>query len=124
MPWSSTSTSVLFPPNVAGLPYEVFFSLAWQAFDSFLIIPIISISRRAQALMPGLKHAEVVGSWAGCRPQRAEILVNVERREGSGGKPRWLANNYGHGGSGFTFWYGCAVDLADQLEAAMRSSGR
>lgn len=75
-----------------------------------------------ETLVPGIKHAPTVATWAGHRPQRAEIVVRVERRAAAtaGGPPKVLGHNYGHGGSGLTLWYGCVLNLVELLDQELR----
>ncbi|XP_041980534.1 D-amino-acid oxidase [Aricia agestis] len=64
-----------------------------------------------QKTMPGLKHAETIYHWAGLRPGRDEVRLEFERRNG-----RAVIHNYGHGGSGFTLFWGCSTDVLTFLE--------
>lgn len=63
-----------------------------------------NIIDRCIALDPTLKEAPVMDSWAGLRPFRADMRVEMEA-----GKA--LIHNYGHGGSGFTVSWGCAEEV-------------
>lgn len=67
-----------------------------------------AIINRCIALEPALQAAEMIDSWAGLRPYRADIRVEIEQ-----GKP--LIHNYGHGGSGFTVSWGCAEEVLNLL---------
>ncbi|MEO6166330.1 MAG: FAD-dependent oxidoreductase [Chitinophagales bacterium] len=62
------------------------------------------IIERCIALEPQLQSATLIDSWAGLRPFRAGMRVEIEK-----GKP--LIHNYGHGGSGFTVSWGCAEEV-------------
>ncbi len=57
--------------------------------------------KNAYAALPHLQNQQVIGSWAGLRPYRKEVRLEIE--EGSN-----IVHNYGHGGSGFTLSFGCA----------------
>eukprot|EP00884_Botryococcus_braunii_P000406 jgi/Botrbrau1/10366/Bobra.146_2s0005.1 len=73
------------------------------------------------ALVPSLKAAEVVGSWAGLRPVRPS--VRLERATVQiGGKEVPVVHNYGHGGSGVTLHWGCAGDAVALLNEILGSS--
>ena len=73
----------------------------------------------AYKIFPELKQQEVIGSWAGLRPYRADVRVEKEPSEN-------IVHNYGHGGSGFTLAFGCAESvglMVDEIVAA-QSSGK
>jgi D-amino-acid oxidase len=86
-----------------------------------------AIMARCAALDPALKDAKVVTHWAGLRPFRDAVRCELERgvlTNGSGGGPRTVlrvpvVHNYGHGGSGVTIAWGCAVDVVRLAEAAL-----
>lgn len=64
---------------------------------------------RCEVLVPGLKGAEVVGTWAGLRPSRqGGIRLEVDPRF----KGARVIHNYGHGGSGVVVAWGCAETVA------------
>lgn len=69
-----------------------------------------AIVDRCRALVPELRHAEVLGQAVGLRPARHS--VRVEREEMADGV---TVHNYGHGGSGVTIAWGCAEDVAALL---------
>lgn len=77
------------------------------------------IRSHCYALMPQLRGGREVGTWAGLRPARTSgVRVAVEG--GDGGAV--IVHNYGHGGSGWTLFWGTAHD-AMRL-AAHRVAGR
>ena len=79
--------------------------------------PIAGILTRCQEFMPALKDMRIDESdpvRVGLRPYRAQ---NV-RLEQESGHP--IIHNYGHGGSGFSFSWGCAEEV---VELAMTVTG-
>lgn len=52
--------------------------------------------------------APVLGAWAGLRPGRTHVRLEVEHRECGP-----VVHSYGHGGSGHTLHWGCAGEAAD-----------
>ena len=75
--------------------------------------PIRAMYRRCLDFMPSLKDAEIDAAEpvrVGLRPFRLQN-VRVEPEPGSR-----IVHNYGHGGSGVTFSWGCALEVADLVE--------
>jgi len=70
------------------------------------------ILSRARALVPELADAPVLSRAVGLRPTRPEVRLERENR---GGRP--VVHCYGHGGAGVTLSWGCAEDVAAQLDA-------
>lgn len=66
------------------------------------------ILQNAYKVFPELAQQEVIGSWAGLRPYRADVRVEKERGTN-------IIHNYGHGGSGFTLAFGCATSVLDMV---------
>jgi D-amino-acid oxidase len=76
--------------------------------------PIADMLRRCQEFLPVLHNVELVlGNpvRVGLRPYRHRN-VRLERQPGTG-----IVHNTGHGGSGFTFSWGCAQEAVDLLDA-------
>lgn len=71
------------------------------------------VLERCMALEPHLQSATLIDSWAGLRPFRADMRVEIE-------KDKSLIHNYGHGGSGFTVSWGCAEEVVKLLERMQR----
>uniref|UniRef100_A0A0B6ZT11 FAD dependent oxidoreductase domain-containing protein n=1 Tax=Arion vulgaris TaxID=1028688 RepID=A0A0B6ZT11_9EUPU len=70
------------------------------------------ILRRAEALLPQIKGAKVVGEWVGLRPSRDVIRLESEIIScGTKGKLP-VIHNYGHGGHGITLSWGCGLEAA------------
>jgi D-amino-acid oxidase len=64
------------------------------------------ILKRAAAIEPALKNAQVLSVRTGLRPVRPMIRLEAEKLPGG-----TIIHNYGHGGSGFTLSHGCAADV-------------
>jgi D-amino-acid oxidase len=79
--------------------------------------PVRTMYRRCVEFLPMLAHAEVDAAEpvrVGLRPFR-QGGVRLERQPGAR-----LVHNYGHGGSGVTFSWGCAFEVADLVEGEGR----
>ncbi|KAH9634608.1 hypothetical protein HF086_009260 [Spodoptera exigua] len=57
------------------------------------------------------KNAEVVSHWVGLRPARHSIRLEPEEKNG-----KLYIHNYGHGGSGFTLFWGCGDEVLQILQ--------
>lgn len=67
-----------------------------------------AILRRCEALLPALKGAPVLSTWAGLRPVRNRVRLESDRlADGTA-----VVHNYGHGGSGVVVSWGCADTVA------------
>jgi len=79
---------------------------------------------RCEAFHPALKNAKLDAEYPfaqGLRPARGRN-VRVEReqrRRGSAKKPSMVIHTYGHGGSGWSFSFGCAADVMALVKEAM-----
>ena len=71
-----------------------------------------SIYSRCMGLCPQLKGSKIVRAWAGLRPVRPTVRVEIDEEIGG---ESLLIHNYGHGGHGFTFSWGCATDVAQMV---------
>uniref|UniRef100_A0A2A4JW16 FAD dependent oxidoreductase domain-containing protein n=1 Tax=Heliothis virescens TaxID=7102 RepID=A0A2A4JW16_HELVI len=69
------------------------------------------IMEGCKKMMPALEHAQLVSHWAGLRPGRDAIRLEPEQRNG-----KLYIHNYGHGGSGFTLFWGCGEEVLQILE--------
>ena len=67
------------------------------------------IQRRVEEIVPSLSNAPTIDEWTGVRPIRNTVQLSIE--EGAPGK--CVIHNYGHGGYGITFSWGCALEVAD-----------
>lgn len=65
------------------------------------------ILRHARRRVPLLAEAEVLEVRVGLRPGRPSVRLEAERRADGGA----VVYNVGHGGSGYTLAWGCAVDV-------------
>jgi D-amino-acid oxidase len=73
-----------------------------------------AILERCVGLEPRLADAVVIEHFAGVRPYRPSIRLELERAESE-----TVVHNYGHGGSGVSLSWGCADDVA-QLVGELR----
>ncbi|KUI53483.1 D-aspartate oxidase [Cytospora mali] len=96
--------------------------------DLTLDSPIIKRMRqRCEAFLPSLKDARVDPTYPlaqGLRPFRARnVRVERELRCIPGTeRPSRIVHSYGQGGAGWSLSFGCAADVANLLEEAMRDS--
>ena len=72
--------------------------------------------------MPSLRDAEIISDWAGLRPYREPLRVELEQVSLMGGSQRLpVVHNYGHGGSGLTLGWGTAGDAIALVKLALQS---
>ncbi|XP_046487176.1 D-aspartate oxidase [Neodiprion pinetum] len=62
-------------------------------------------------LLPALRECNIIKRWVGLRPGRPRVRLETESREAENGKKFTVIHNYGHGGSGVTLCWGCALDV-------------
>ncbi|XP_035219061.1 D-aspartate oxidase-like isoform X3 [Stegodyphus dumicola] len=79
-------------------------------------------------LIPSLKKAKVLREWVGLRPGRPKPRLERETQV-LGEKVLEVIHNYGHGGSGVTLFWGCALqttklllDALDDVETRKRKN--
>jgi D-amino-acid oxidase len=75
--------------------------------------PIRAMYERCLDFLPALKGAQIDATEpvrAGLRPARRQN-VRLEHEPGTR-----IVHNYGHGGSGVTFSWGCAIEVADLID--------
>ena len=80
--------------------------------------PIRLMYERCVAFMPALRDAEIDAAEpvrVGLRPVRPRN-VRLEREPETS-----IVHNYGHGGSGVTFSWGCALEVVEQVDALLSS---
>ncbi|CAH0725091.1 unnamed protein product, partial [Brenthis ino] len=70
-------------------------------------------------IMPGIKNAIIITHWVGLRPGRDEVRLEPEEKDG-----KLYIHNYGHGGSGFTLFWGCASNVLEIFEKHMNGIGK
>lgn len=75
------------------------------------------IYARCAAAVPKLAEGKVVRTWAGLRPMRSTVRLEMEKRQGRGPA---VIHCYGHGGQGITLHWGCALDVAKLVETALQ----
>ena len=73
------------------------------------------IQQRAEDIMPSLSNAPTINEWTGVRPIRSTVRLSIE--DVSVGK--YIIHNYGHGGYGITFSWGCALEVVDHLQGIL-----
>ncbi|GMT16783.1 hypothetical protein PFISCL1PPCAC_8080, partial [Pristionchus fissidentatus] len=66
--------------------------------------------------MPELKGATILSHHVGLRPFRSSLRIEKETIKSVKGKEVTVVHNYGHGGSGITLFWGCALHVAELLE--------
>lgn len=66
-------------------------------------------------LMPSLKGSEIIRAWVGLRPGRPRVRLERESLSSPMGKEFKVIHNYGHGGSGVTLCWGCAMDVVEMI---------
>ncbi|XP_038056762.1 D-aspartate oxidase-like isoform X1 [Patiria miniata] len=76
------------------------------------------IIERCTKLVPSLKSAKVVSTWAGLRPGRSSIRLEKEDKM-IGGKLKKVVYNYGHGGSGITLHWGCSLEATELVRQSI-----
>lgn len=69
----------------------------------------------AASIEPLLDGAEIVGHRVGFRPERPRVRCESEPTGRTS-----LIHNYGHGGSGVTLSWGCALDVAAMASSRLR----
>ena len=68
------------------------------------------ILERCQKLEPKLNGAHIVGSTKGLRPWRSALNLAMEK------EPKGIVvHNYGHGGSGYSLFWGCANKVVNVI---------
>ncbi|XP_048255430.1 D-aspartate oxidase-like [Haliotis rufescens] len=71
-----------------------------------------AVWQRCCQLMPSLQDAQVDHHWVGLRPSRSRVRLETSHMTVQG-RAVPVIHNYGHGGSGVTLHWGCAVEAAD-----------
>ena len=73
------------------------------------------IYARCTAAVPKLTEGKVVRTWAGLRPMRSTVRLELEKQE----RGPAVVHCYGHGGQGVTLHWGCALDVTKLVETAL-----
>ena len=73
------------------------------------------IVRDAAAIEPDLRGARILAHLAGLRPARPTVRLEAGHLVDG----RMLVHNYGHGGAGVSLSWGCALDAAALVQAAL-----
>ena len=77
------------------------------------------IIERCMAIDPALKGAKVIGGWAGLRPARDTVRLEVQ--DGLVGPA--VVHNYGHGCNGFILSWGTAIEASSLAWQCMLKRG-
>ena len=101
-------TSVIPRPNdvllgVTAIPHE------WSTEQSQETTE--TIIKNCVELVPSLKNAKVLTTWAGLRPMRPKIRLCID----SSFKESIVVHCYGHGSKGGCYHWGCAVEVGKLL---------
>ncbi|CAF4695626.1 unnamed protein product [Rotaria socialis] len=80
------------------------------------------IWQRCLRLCPSLAQAEILWDWAGLRPNREPIRVEIETIK-HGNKKLLVVHNYGHGGNGISLSWGTAVDATRLFSSLLLTIG-
>lgn len=94
-------------------PHETGLDIGFQNYE-----PIREMFRRCEEFLPALRGAELDAAEpvrVGLRPAR-QHNVRLEWEPGTR-----IIHNYGHGGSGVTFSWGCAGEVVDMIERQSES---
>ncbi|XP_044728599.1 D-amino-acid oxidase-like [Chrysoperla carnea] len=71
-------------------------------------------------LVPGLKNSSKLQEWVGLRPARDSVRLELDKTPSKyvtdNNQNLILIHNYGHGGSGVTLSWGCAINVTNLLE--------
>jgi D-amino-acid oxidase len=77
------------------------------------------ILRRCANLDQAFEHVEIIGESVGLRPARNEVRLEAENFAG-----KTVIHNYGHGGSGFTLSWGCALDVVGLVKKCLATNSQ
>ncbi|KAF7303985.1 FAD-dependent oxidoreductase [Mycena indigotica] len=86
---------------------------------------IVRMRQRAEKFLPALKNARLDEDYPlaqglrPCRGKNVRVEREIRRRPGADKSSR-IVHNYGHGGSGWSLSFGCAADVLDLIEDALR----
>jgi D-amino-acid oxidase len=86
---------------------------------------IDAVLARCTELVPALRGAPVVGTWAGLRPLRAAAAggVRLEAEAAAAPDAPAIVHCYGHGGAGVITSWGCAADVTRLAVQAAEARG-
>ena len=73
------------------------------------------IITRCSQYIPSLAHAEIIDEWAGLRPGRKQVRLEIEALSSS----TMIVHNYGHAGKGLALSIGCAQDSLSLIEICL-----
>ena len=67
-------------------------------------------------------QAEFQREWAGLRPGRLSVRLEIQQEQVQGSNKRMpVVHNYGHGGAGLTLAWGCAGHAVELIQSWLRA---
>jgi len=79
-----------------------------------------NILKNCAEMNPHFTKPEVLEVKVGLRPGRTEVRLEAEEFYLSGANRKVVIHNYGHGGSGYTLCWGCALEAVALVEQQAR----
>lgn len=83
----------------------------------------MAINRGCCTIIPALERAPIKGDFAGLRPLRQAVRLEVEWFQTEHGDRFPVIHNYGHGGSGITLSWGCAGEVLNLVHRLICEDG-
>ncbi|XP_076376289.1 D-aspartate oxidase isoform X2 [Megalopta genalis] len=74
--------------------------------------------------LPAFEGIELQKEWVGLRPGRPSVRLESEVLVSPRGKKYEVIHNYGHGGSGVTISWGCAMEVVEILRGSLGLNSR
>ncbi|XP_078049204.1 D-aspartate oxidase-like [Augochlora pura] len=82
------------------------------------------LNKWCKRIMPAFEGIESHKEWVGLRPGRPSVRLESEVLESPRGKKYQVIHNYGHGGSGVTVSWGCAMEVVEILRRSLGLNSR
>ncbi|XP_014214859.1 D-aspartate oxidase [Copidosoma floridanum] len=79
-----------------------------------------SIKEGCERIYPSIKKCGIISEWAGLRPGRVQVRLESEIMSSLKKKDLVIIHNYGHGGSGVTLCWGCALNVVEILHQQLK----
>ncbi|XP_058792949.1 D-aspartate oxidase [Phymastichus coffea] len=80
------------------------------------------IKEGCERLYPSLQKGKMINEWVGLRPARQEVRLEPEIIREPGKEDFMIVHNYGHGGSGITLCWGCALNVVEILRQLQKAN--